>query len=120
DNFYIGTGPDGQGYDKYIMDDIKVWNYAKTDIIALGINETAINLALSVCPNPTTDFLTLKVERTEGLTVLLYDLQGRVITNKTINSTSTNISLEAQPSAIYFLKVVKNNQIVEVFKILKN
>lgn len=31
DNFYIGTGPDGGGYDKYIMDNIKVWKYAKTD-----------------------------------------------------------------------------------------
>ncbi len=31
DNFYIGTSPDGGGYDKYIMDNIKVWKYAKTD-----------------------------------------------------------------------------------------
>jgi len=31
DHFYIGTGPDSQAYNKYIMDNIKVWNYAKTD-----------------------------------------------------------------------------------------
>ncbi len=31
DNFYLGTGPDGNGYDKYIVDNIKVWDSAKTD-----------------------------------------------------------------------------------------
>jgi hypothetical protein len=86
----------------------------------VGINETTINLELSVYPNPTTDFLTLKVEKTEGLSIQLYDLQGKVITSKTLNSTSTNISLEAQPSAIYFLKVTKNNHLVKTFKIIKN
>jgi Secretion system C-terminal sorting domain len=86
----------------------------------VGINETTINLELSVYPNPTTDFLTLKVEKAEGLTVQLYDLQGKVITSKTVSSTSTNISLEEQPTAIYFLNVTKNNQIVKTFKIIKN
>lgn len=31
DDFKLGTGPDGKGYDKYIVDNLKVWNYAKTD-----------------------------------------------------------------------------------------
>ena len=45
----------------------------------VGINETTINLELSVYPNPTINYLTLKVEKTEGLTFQLYDLQGKVI-----------------------------------------
>ncbi|MCE9540408.1 MAG: T9SS type A sorting domain-containing protein [Bacteroidetes bacterium] len=86
----------------------------------LGINETTINLGLSIYPNPTTDYLTLKVEKTDGLNFQLFDLQGRLIESKTVNSTSTNISLESQPSATYFLKVAKGNQIVKIFKIIKN
>ena len=86
----------------------------------LAINETTINLELSIYPNPTTNFLILKVEKIAGLTVQLYDLQGKIITSKTVNSTSTNISLEAQPAATYFLNVTKNNQIVKIFKIIKN
>ncbi len=86
----------------------------------VGVNETTINLELSVYPNPTTDYLTLKVEKTEGLSYQLYDLQGKVIASKTVNGTSTNISLEEQPTATYFLSVVKNNQIVKTFKIIKN
>jgi hypothetical protein len=86
----------------------------------VGIKETSINLELSVYPNPTTNYLTLKVEKTEGLTFQLHDLQGKVIENKAVSSTSTNISLEGQPTATYFLNVVKNNQLVKTFKVIKN
>ncbi len=86
----------------------------------LGINEVTINLELSVYPNPTTNYLTLKVEKLNGLSFQLYDLQGKVIESKIVNNTSTSISLEAQPVAIYFLKVTKNNKPVKIFKIIKN
>jgi hypothetical protein len=88
--------------------------------VTTGVNETTINLELSVYPNPTTDYLTLKAEKTEGLSYQLYDLQGKVIASKTVNGTSTNISLEEQPTATYFLNVVNNNQIVKTFKVIKN
>lgn len=31
EGFSLGLGPDGQGYDKFIVDELKVWNYAKTN-----------------------------------------------------------------------------------------
>lgn len=86
----------------------------------VGINETTINLELSVYPNPTTNYLTLKVDKTEGLTFQLYDLQGSVITNKKVNTATTTVAMENLPAATYFLNVVKNNQIVKTFKIIKN
>ena len=86
----------------------------------VGINKTSINLELSVYPNPTNNYLTLKVEKTEGLTFQLYDLQGKIIESKAVSTTSTNINLKGQPTAIYFLNVVKNNQILKTFKIIKN
>lgn len=86
----------------------------------VGINETTINLELSVYPNPTTNYLTLKVDKTEGLTFQLYDLQGKVITSKKVNIATTTVAMENLPAATYFLNVVKNNQIVKTFKIIKN
>lgn len=74
-----------------------------------GINETAINLEMNLYPNPATNYLTLKVEKTEGLTLQLYDLQGKVITNKKVNSVTTTVAIENLPTATYFLNVVKNN-----------
>ena len=86
----------------------------------LGINETSINLELSVYPNPTTDYLTLKVEKTDNLNYQLFDMQGRLIESKAVTSSSSNINLEGQPIATYFLKITKNNQLIKTFKVIKN
>lgn len=88
----------------------------------VGINETTIQLELSVYPNPATNYLTLKVdsEKLDNLNFQLIDLQGKVIENKKVSSTTTSINVESLPKAIYFLSVVKNNQIVKTFKIIKN
>jgi hypothetical protein len=86
----------------------------------LGINETAINLALSVYPNPTTNYLTLKVEDNSNLSYQLYDLQGKEIENKKVVANTTIVKMEGLPKAIYFLHVTKNNKSVKTFKIIKN
>lgn len=85
-----------------------------------GINEVSINLEMSVYPNPTTNFLTLKTDENSNLSYQLYDFQGKLIENKKVNSNATNISLEGQPTATYFLNVVKDNQVVKTFKVIKN
>ncbi len=86
----------------------------------IGINETSISLEMSVYPNPTTNYLTLKVEKTDNLSYQLYDMQGKLIKNIIISSKTTNISMENLPSAIYFLKISKSNKLVKTFKIIKN
>jgi hypothetical protein len=86
----------------------------------LGVNETTINLELSVYPNPTADLLTLKIEKIENLHYQLTDMQGKLIESKTVRSNFSNISLENQPTATYLLKVTKNNHLIKTFKIIKN
>ena len=86
----------------------------------VGINETSINLEMSVYPNPTTNYLTLKVEDNANLSYQLYDLQGKVIENKKVKANSTTIKMEGLPKAVYFLKVVNNKQAVKTFRIIKN
>ena len=82
--------------------------------------EISINLELSVYPNPVINYLTLKTDDNSNLSYQLYDLQGRVIENKKVSNNTTNINLEEQPTATYFLNVIKVNQVVKTFKIIKN
>ena len=89
-----------------------------------GINERSINLELSVYPNPTSNYLILKVDTpallsNRELRYRLYDLQGKVIESKTVKNTSAYISLEGQATATYFLKVANKNQTIKTFKIIK-
>jgi len=88
--------------------------------ITVGIDETSIKLELSVYPNPTADYLTLKVGASTFLSYQLIDIQGKVIENNKVTGTSTTIKMEELPSATYFLKVSKNNAPVKTFKIIKN
>jgi hypothetical protein len=75
---------------------------------------------MSVYPNPTTNYLTLKTEDNANLSYQLYDLQGKVIENKKVNANSTIITMEALPKATYFLTVTDNKKIVKTFKVIKN
>ena len=88
----------------------------------VGINETTIQLELSVYPNPTTNYLQLKVEseKLENLNFQLIDLQGKVIENKKVTATTSTINLESLRKATYFLTVTDNNQVVKTFKVIKN
>ena len=87
--------------------------------VTTGIEETNINLELSVYPNPTTNYLNLKVEDPDKLIYQLYDLQGRMLANAEVISNSTRINLEDQPSSTYFLVVLKENNIIKTFKVIK-
>ncbi|NIJ46047.1 hypothetical protein FHR24_002525 [Wenyingzhuangia heitensis] len=86
----------------------------------LGVDEKYILLELSVYPNPTTDFLNLKLKDFENVNFQLMDLLGRQVETKKVTENNTLISMSALPKATYFLSIVKNNQIVKTFKIIKN
>jgi hypothetical protein len=86
----------------------------------VGINESSINLEMSVYPNPTANYLTLKVDDTKNLSYLLIDATGKVIKSNTISNVQTKIDLQHLAKAYYFVKVVNNNQLIKTFKVIKN
>jgi hypothetical protein len=90
--------------------------------ITTGVKETTINLEMNVYPNPTTNYLQLKVEseKLESLNFQLIDLQGKIIESKKVTASNTILKMEALPKAIYFLNVTKDNQLIKSFKVIKN
>jgi hypothetical protein len=81
-----------------------------------------INLIFSVYPNPTTDFLTLKVKNIdkENLSYWIYGVSGNLIETKRIVADETQISMTNMVSGTYFLKIATANKEVKIFKIIKN
>ena len=90
--------------------------------VIIGIEETAINLVISAYPNPTTDFLQLKVENEmmKDLSFQLFDMSGKLLQNKKITDNQTNIVMTNFKASIYFVKVMQGNKEVKIFKIIKN
>ena len=91
-----------------------------------GIEEAkGINLSVSAYPNPTTDFLILKVDASASLSIQslsyqLFDMNGKRLQNKKIEGNETSIAMSNLVPATYFVKVLQGNKEVKTFKIIKN
>ena len=84
-------------------------------------NTEDINLNCSVYPNPTAGITKLVLESPDfqNLSFRLFDINGVLLKDKKVESRETEISLENLSSSVYFLKVIRNNHEVKVFKIVK-
>ena len=80
-----------------------------------------VQLTAVTYPNPTTEFVLLKISDTalENLQYTLFDLNGKTIDSKKINSYSTKITMKNFAIGMYLLKLTKNNQPLKTFKIIK-
>ena len=92
------------------------------EIYSVGIKETSLNISLSVFPNPTSDFLTLKVEdyNDETLSFDLLDEQGKLILSEQITNQETQVAMSTLARGSYFINIVQTNKKIQTFKIIKN
>jgi hypothetical protein len=84
-------------------------------------NTEEISLDCIVYPNPTNGIskLVFKSPDYENMRFRLYDINGVLLQDKKVEDKETEISVENLSTSIYFLKVLKNNHEVKVFKIIK-
>jgi len=82
----------------------------------------SIDLSFNAYPNPTSDVLTLSTNEFDISNVLyqLFDVNGKLLLSELISSNQTIIDMNIFVSATYFVKIVRNDQIVKTFKIIKN
>lgn len=81
-----------------------------------------IMLSITAYPNPTNDYLTLRIDEFDISNLLyeLYDMNGKILQIETIVSIQTIIVMSNFVPANYFLKVIQGNKEVKTFKIIKN
>lgn len=87
-----------------------------------GLDELGISLNLTAYPNPTTDFVQLKIERDmlPNISYQLYNLQGKLIGSSQLTEIQTGIDMTSLSPATYILKVIQKNTDIKTFKIIKN
>jgi hypothetical protein len=81
-----------------------------------------INLSITAYPNPTTDYLTLRIDEFEisNLSFQLYDMNGKLLQNEKITGNQTSIVMSNLVPATYFVIVTNGSQTIKEFKIIKN
>jgi len=93
--------------------------------VATGFDDINwIKLECSVYPNPTTNYLTLKIDASsevsiQSLSYQLYNMNAKLIKLGKLESSETQINMVDLVSESYLLDVIKQDKIVKSFKIIK-
>ena len=93
--------------------------------VATGFDDIKwINLECSVYPNPTTNYLTLKIDASakvsiQSLSYKLYNMNAKLIRFGKLESSETQINMVDLVPESYLLEVINRNKIEKSFKIIK-
>ncbi len=91
--------------------------------VVTGIEEAkGIILELAVYPNPTKDFINLKVGnyQIQNLQFFMIDMNGKLLLKKKITGNETIIPMNTLVPGVFFLKIIDDNKEIKTFKIIKN
>jgi hypothetical protein len=80
-----------------------------------------LDFSISVFPNPTSDVLTLKVNKEDvtGFQYLIFDINGKLLSQKNLESPETSVPVNQLANGIYILKVQSGLKELKIFKIIK-
>jgi hypothetical protein len=83
---------------------------------------TTVKVTAVSYPNPTKDFITLKITDTaiNNLRYTLFDVNGKAIVSDVIATSSTQIQMKHLSTGAYVLKVSQKNKPLKLSKITKN
>lgn len=90
--------------------------------IHIGIEHTeGIQLSCNIYPNPTQNYLNLKVENYDisNLVYQLYDISGKLITEQKIIGNETKINMLSLAPAVYFLRIMDKDKNIKTFRVIK-
>jgi hypothetical protein len=77
-----------------------------------------------IFPNPTVDYVSINMEGYDSengqRSYQLYDLQGRLLKQNTINQSETQVSLTDLSASLYILQLYVDNKVLKTFKIIKH
>jgi hypothetical protein len=96
--------------------------FQQSKLTVTAIKEFSENsLAISIYPNPTNDFVLIKgtPESVKSLRYMLFDLNGKLLAEQKVTDSETKISFNNLLTGTYLLRLIRNDQEVQVFKIVK-
>ena len=96
--------------------------FHQNSYVVTSVEDFRADIEMSVYPNPTTDFISLKVEssKVEGMQYIITDFSGRVLQTENFAGDTEQINFTNYSVGTYFISVMENSQLIKSFKIIKN
>jgi hypothetical protein len=97
--------------------------FQQSKLLITSIKDVSRNsLVLSIYPNPTSDFVLLKVtpESSKNLRYMLFDMNGKLLSEEKVTDSETKIPFNYLTAGTYLLKLITNGQEMQVYKIVKH
>jgi len=105
-----------------LTDSLKfIINVTKHCVDTTGINEITNNNNFTIYPNPSSGSFTIQTNNAsifQNSEIKVYDLPGRLIYSKKLNNNKTEIDLSNQSKGIYFVKLLNENILLGVNKVI--
>jgi hypothetical protein len=76
-----------------------------------GVTNIAENLVSKIYPNPATTQLTINLANQGSADIIVYDMLGQAVMQKTLDHVSNNINIAELSSGMYIVKVKQNGRI---------
>lgn len=114
----------------YSVGELIIDTYVNGIYVVHGINAMAsgfsavfvndINCSVSAFPNPTMDFVNLKIDNYNNVSYTLMDLTGKILLTDRLNSELNVINLLNFKPGVYMLNVESDDRTIkQIFKIIK-
>ena len=80
-----------------------------------------LDFSISVYPNPTSDVLTINLTKEDvtGIQYLLFDINGRLLSQKNLVSSETSVAVNHLLNGLYIIKIQDGMRELKTFKIVK-
>ncbi|NPA44020.1 MAG: T9SS type A sorting domain-containing protein, partial [Chlorobi bacterium] len=94
--------------------------FHQSKLSVIGIYDISEDdMQITLFPNPTEKFINLKVSNYDDLSFQLFSFDGKLIKTNKLLSEKTEINMTDLSASIYFLKVLKKNNLIRTYQIIK-
>lgn len=89
--------------------------------IPTNVTDLPEGLSLNAYPNPTTDALELNLGelQLENVRYELTDANGKLVEQAAVSASSTSIAMGQLASATYYLRLLRKDEMITIFRIVK-
>jgi len=90
--------------------------------VITSVEDLRPEIEMTVYPNPTSDFISLKVEssKVEDLQYSITDFSGKVLQTENFAGDIEQINFSSYANGTYLISISQNNQLIKSFQIIKN